>query len=156
MDAFFYIIPVLMMAVIAFWGYRVLRRWLQIRSAWNSGLTAEARCLKTFTTVSESMGEHSRMHTTIHHVYEFKTHDGRAIRFEEEDGPMTTIEGDFVTVHYTDGPNVVATAHAPGQRVKQAATSLGLLAFLGVAFAFCVGFMVMFHQFSTDTSFPTP
>lgn len=156
MDVFFYIIPVLMMAVIAFWGHRVLRRWLQIRSAWNSGLTAEARCLKTFTTVSESMGEHSRVRTTIHHVYEFRTHDSRVVRFEEEDGPMTTVEGDFVTVHYTDGPNVVATAHGPGERVKQAAVSLGLLAFLGVAFAFCIGFMVTFHQFSTDTSFPTP
>jgi hypothetical protein len=155
MDVFFYLIPTAIMAVIAFWAYRVLRRWLQIRSAWNSGLTAEGRCLKVFTTVSESMGEHSRVHTTIHHVYEFKTHDGRPIRFEEEDGPMTTVEGDFVTVYYTDGPNVVATAHEPG-RVKHAASSFGLLAFLGVAFAFCVGFMVTFHQFSTDTSFPTP
>ena len=155
MDAFFYIIPVVIMTVIAFMAYRVLHRWLQIRSAWNSGLTAEARCLKAFTTVSRSTGEHSGVRTTIHHVYEFNTHDGRAIRFEEEDGPMTTVEGDFVTVHYTDGPNVVATAHKPGH-LKQAAASLGLLAFLGVAFAFCVGFMVTFHQFSTDTSFPTP
>ncbi|UUU22407.1 hypothetical protein [Streptomyces sp. DSM 40750] len=156
MDVFFYIIPVIMMTVIAFWGYRVLRRWLQIRSAWNSGLTAEARCLKAFTTVSKSMGEHSSVRSTIHHVYEFKTHDGRAIRFEEEDGPMTTVEGDFVTVHYTDGPKVMATAHGPRERVKQTVASLGILAILGVVFAFCVGFMVTFHQFSTDTSFPTP
>ncbi|WP_371580014.1 DUF3592 domain-containing protein [Streptomyces sp. NBC_01314] len=155
MDAFFYLIPGVIMTVIAFQAYRVLRRWLQIRSAWNSGLTAEARCLKTFTTVSESVGEHSRVRTTIHHVYEFRTHDGQAIRFEEEDGPMTTVEGDFVTVYYTEGPDVVATAHEPG-RVKQAAASLGLLSFLGVAFAFCVFFMVTYHQFSTDTSFPTP
>ncbi|WP_200306388.1 DUF3592 domain-containing protein [Streptomyces adelaidensis] len=155
MDFFLYAIPVVMMTVIAFMGYGVLRRWLRMRSAWNSGLTAEGRCLKTFATVSEGMGEHSRVSTTIHHVYEFNTHDGRAIRFEEEDGPMTTVEGDFVTVHYTDGPNVVATAHEPGQ-VKQAAASLGILAFLGVAFAFCVGFMVMVHQFSNDPTFPTP
>ncbi|MDX2526708.1 DUF3592 domain-containing protein [Streptomyces europaeiscabiei] len=156
MDVFFYLIPVVMMTFIGFMAYRVLIRWLRIRSAWNSGLTAEARCLKAFTTVSEGMGEHSRVRTTIHHVYEFRTHDGQAIRFEEEDGPMTTVEGDFVTVYYTDGPHVVATAHAPGQRVKQAAAGLGLLAFLGVAFAFCVFFMVTFHRFSTDPSFPTP
>ncbi|MER6158395.1 hypothetical protein ABT147_23025 [Streptomyces sp. NPDC001868] len=155
MDVFFYLVPVVMMTFIGFMAYRVLIRWLRIRSAWNSGLTAEGRCLKTFTTVSEGMGEHGRVRTTIHHVYEFKTHDGRAIRFEEEDGPMTTVEGDFVTVHYTDGPNVVATAHAPGQ-VKQAAASLGLLVFLGVVFSFCVFFMVTYHRLSTDPSFPTP
>ncbi|WP_327743896.1 DUF3592 domain-containing protein [Streptomyces europaeiscabiei] len=156
MDVFFYLIPVVMMTIIGFMAYRVLSRWLRIRRAWNSGLTAEARCLKTFTTVSEGVGEHSRVRTTIHHVYEFRTHDGQAVRFEEEDGPMTTVEGDFVTVYYTDGPNVVATAHAPGQRVKQVAAGLGLLAFLGVAFAFCVFFMVTFHQFSTDSSFTMP
>ncbi|WP_149824741.1 DUF3592 domain-containing protein [Streptomyces tailanensis] len=155
MDFLFYLIPTVMIAFIAFWAYRVLRRWLQIRRAWNSGLTAEGRCLKAFTTVSKSMGEHSSVHTAIHHVYEFKTHDGRPVRFEEEDGPMTTIEGDFVTVYYADGPNVVATAHEPG-RLKQAAAGFGILAFLGVAFAFCVGFMVTYQQMVSDTSFPTP
>ncbi|MEE1829597.1 DUF3592 domain-containing protein [Streptomyces sp. SP17KL33] len=156
MDVFFYLIPTVMMAFIGFMAYRVLHRWLRVRRAWSSGLTAEARCLRTFTTVSDSGGEHSRVSTTIHHVYEFTTRDGRSIRFEEEDGPMTTVEGDFVTVHYTDGPNVVATAHAPGERVKHAAAGLGILAFLGVGFAFCVFFMVTYHQFSTDPSFPTP
>ncbi|MDX2549778.1 MULTISPECIES: DUF3592 domain-containing protein [Streptomyces] len=156
MDAFFYLIPVVMMTFIGFMAFRVLSRWLRIRRAWNSGLTAEARCLRTFTTVSRNAGGHSSVHTTIHHVYEFTTRDGRAIRFEEEDGPMTTVEGDFVTVYYTDGPNVIATAHAPGERVKQAAAGLGILAFLGVAFAFCVFFMVTYHQYSTDSSFPTP
>lgn len=155
MDLFLYIIPSIIMAFVAVMAYRVLRRWLQIRSAWNSGLTAEGRCLKAFTTVSKGAGEHSEVHSTIHHVYEFTTHDGRAVRFEEENGPMTTVEGDFVTVYYADGRKVVATAHEPG-RVKQAAASFGLLAFLGVVFAFCVVFMVTFHQLSTDPSFPTP
>ncbi|MGW1670506.1 hypothetical protein [Streptomyces sp. NPDC002324] len=156
MDVFFYLIPVVMMTVIGFMAYRVLSRWLRVRSAWNSGLTAEARCLRTFTTVSRNMGERSSVRTTVHHVYEFTARDGRAVRFEEEDGPMTTVEGDFVTVYYTDGPDVVATAHAPGERVKQAAAGLGILAFLGVAFAFCVFLMVSFHQLSTDAAFPTP
>lgn len=156
MDFAFYLIPTAMMALVAFFAYRVLRRWLRIRAAWNSGLTAEGRCLKAFTTVSKSVGEHSGVHTTIHHVYEFMTQDGRAVRFEEENGPMTTVEGDSVTVYYTDGPDVVATAHAPGQRVRQAAASLGILAFLGVAFVFCVGFMITYHRFATDSSYPTP
>lgn len=156
MDVFFYLIPTVMMAFIGFMAYRLLTRWLRVRKAWSSGLTAEARCLRTFTTVSDSGGGHGRVSTTIHHVYEFTTRDGRPIRFEEEGGPMTTVEGDFVTVHYTDGPNVVATAHAPGERVKHAAAGLGILTFLGVAFAFCVFFMVTYHRFSTDPSFPTP
>lgn len=156
MNAFLYLIPVAIMTAIAFMAYGVLRRWLRIRRAWNSGLTAEARCLKAFTTVSRTTGGHSAVRTTIHHVYEFRAHDGRSVRFEEEDGPMTTVEGDFVTVHYTGGPKVIATAHQPGRRVKEAAAGLGLLAFLGVVFAFCVFFMVTFHQFSTDTSYPTP
>ncbi|MGW0705134.1 hypothetical protein ACWD4G_04015 [Streptomyces sp. NPDC002643] len=156
MDFAFYLIPAVMMAVIAFMAYRITRRWFQIRSAWNSGLTAEGRCLKAFTTVSRGAGHNSAVHSTIHHVYEFKTHDGRAVRFEEEYGPLTTVEGDFVTVYYTDGPHVVATAHAPGQRLKQAAASFGLLAFLSVAFVFCVGFMITYHQFATDPTYPTP
>ncbi|MFF5359260.1 DUF3592 domain-containing protein [Streptomyces scabiei] len=156
MDVFFYLIPVVMMTFIGFMAYRVLIRWLRVRRAWDSGLTAEARCLRTFTSVHRNTGEHSSVRTTVHHVYEFTARDGRAVRFEEEDGPMTTIEGDFVTVYYTDGPEVVATAHAPGERVKQAAAGLGILAFLGVAFAFCVFFMVTYHRFSTDPSFPTP
>ncbi|MCL6738404.1 DUF3592 domain-containing protein [Streptomyces neyagawaensis] len=155
MDMFLYIVPGLIMAVVAFAAYRVLRRWLLIQRAWNSGLTAEGRCLKAFTTVSKAMGKSSAVHTTIHHVYEFTTRDGRPIRFEEEDGPMTTVEGDFVTVYYTEGPSVVATAHQPG-RAKQAAASFGILAFLGVIFVFCVGFMVTFHQMSADAAFPSP
>lgn len=142
------------MGVVLFMAYRVLRRWLQVRSAWNSGLTAEGRCLKVFTTVSEGVGEHSRVRTTLHHVYEFKTRDGRPIRFEEEDGPATTVEGDFVTVYYTDGPEVVATAHEPSP-VKQAAASIGILALLGVMVAFCVGFVIMYHQMSTDDALST-
>ena len=155
MDVFLYTVPVVIMAVVAFMAYRVLRRWLQIRSAWNSGLTAEGRCLKAFTTVSKGTGRSSAVHTTIHHVYEFTTRDGRAIRFEEEDGPMTTVEGDFVTVYYAEGRTVVATAHEPG-RVKHAVAAAGLLAFFAVIFVFCVGFMVTYHRFSNDTSFPTP
>ncbi|MBZ3901006.1 MULTISPECIES: DUF3592 domain-containing protein [Streptomyces] len=156
MDVFFYLIPLVMMAFIGFMAYRVLSSWLRIRRAWNSGLTAEARCLRAFTTVSTGMGDRSSVHTTIHHVYEFTTHDGRPVRFEEEDGPMTTVEGDFVTVHYTAGPDVVATAHGRDQGFKQGAAGVGILTLLGVAFAFCVFFMVTFHQFSTDPSFPTP
>jgi hypothetical protein len=146
MDVVLYAVPGLIMAGAFFMAYRVLRRWLQMRGAWNSGLTAEARCLRAFTT-THGGGHDTSVHTTLHHVYEFITHDGRVIRFEEEDGPGTIIEGDYVTVHYTDGPQVVATAHAPS-RGRHAAATIGILAFLGVIVVFCVGFMVTYAEMS--------
>jgi hypothetical protein len=144
MDIFFYALPSLILAVVLFGAYRVVRRSLQIRSAWNSGLTAEARCLRMFTTTHGGAGDTS-VHTTLHHVYEFTARDGRVVRFEEENGPATTVEGDFVTVHYAEGHEVVATAKAPG-RAKLAASTIAILAFLGVAAVFCVGFMVTYSQ----------
>ncbi|TXS40581.1 DUF3592 domain-containing protein [Streptomyces sp. uw30] len=147
MDVIFYVVPGLIMAVALFMAYRVVRRSLQMRSAWNSGLTAQGRCLRMYTTTHGGSGD-SRVHTTLHHVYEFTTHDGRPIRFEEEDGPGTTVEGDVVTVYYADGPQVVATAHRPSHG-RQAAATVGILVFLGVVVLFCAGFMVTYTEMSS-------
>ncbi|MFD5234171.1 hypothetical protein ACFWJ5_37775 [Streptomyces qaidamensis] len=144
MDVIFYVVPGLIMTLAAFMAYRVVRRWLQIRGAWNSGLTAEGRCLRTCTTVGGGHGDTSAR-TTLHHVYEFIAHDGRVIRFEEDGGPATTVEGDYVTVYYTDGRQVVATAQAPS-RAKQAVGAIGILAFLGVVVVFCAGFVAAYGQ----------
>ncbi|MFI6011378.1 hypothetical protein ACIBAG_21605 [Streptomyces sp. NPDC051243] len=144
MDLMFYVVPGFILAVVLFGAYRVVRRSLQVRSAWNSGLTAEARCLRMFTTTHGGSGDTS-VSTTLHHVYEFTARDGRVVRFEEEDGPATTVEGDIVTVHYTEGRNVVATAKPP-RRARLAASTVFPLAFLGVVAAICVTFMVTFHQ----------
>ncbi|MEV0244209.1 DUF3592 domain-containing protein [Streptomyces sp. NPDC050674] len=149
MDVLFYGIPGLIMAGVLVMAYCVLRRWLQIRSAWDSGLTAQARCLRTYTTTHG--GGDTSVSTTLHHVYEFSAHDGRVIRFEEENGPGTILEGDLVTVYYTDGPQVRATAHAPS-RTKHAAATFGVLAFLGVIVVFCVGFMVVYTEMSSMAS----
>ena len=149
MDVLFYLFPALVIAGALFAAYRVLRRWLQIRSAWNSGLTAEARCLRVYTTTSGGGGE-TRVRTTLHHVYEFTTRDGQVVRFEEEDGPGTTVEGDIVTVHHSAGPEIVATAHAPGN-ARHAAAAFGTLALLGVVVVFCVGFMVTFAEMSSGS-----
>ncbi|MET7452522.1 hypothetical protein ABZT03_11605 [Streptomyces sp. NPDC005574] len=144
MDVIFYLLPGLIMAGALFAAYRVVRRWLQVRGAWNSGLTAEGHCLRTFTTTYGGGGDTS-VRTALHHVYEFTARDGRVVRFEEEDGPATVVEGDYVTVYYTDGRDVVATAHEP-RRGKQAAATFGILAFLGVIVVFCVGFMVQYAE----------
>ena len=151
MDVFFYLVPGLILTVVLLGAYRVTRRSLQIRSAWNSGLTAEGRCLRMFTT-AHGGGHDSSVHTTLHHVYEFTARDGRVVRFEEEDGPATTLEGDFVTVYYKEGDEVVATAKTP-RRAGLAASTIGILAFLGVVAVFCVGFMVTFHQMSDEFGF---
>ncbi|MGW3122012.1 hypothetical protein ACWDBW_33560 [Streptomyces sp. NPDC001107] len=151
MDLFFYLIPSLILALVLFGAYRVLRRSLQIRSAWNSGLTAEGRCLRMFTTTHGGGGD-SSVSTTLHHVYEFTARDGRVVRFEEENGPTTIVEGDFVTVYYAEGDNVVATAKTPRRGVLAAGT-VATLAFLGVVAVFCVGFMITFHTSSDDFGF---
>ncbi|MFD9000540.1 hypothetical protein ACFV0T_06075 [Streptomyces sp. NPDC059582] len=143
MDVMFYVVPGLIMAVTVFAAYRVLRRTVQLRMAWNSGLTAEARCLRAFTTVHGGTND-SSVRTTLHHVYEFTARDGRTVRFEEEDGPATVVEGDYITVHYKEGPReVIATALAP-RKAKQAAATVAMLALLGVVLGFCVAFMVTY------------
>ncbi|MFI5685762.1 hypothetical protein [Streptomyces sp. NPDC051636] len=146
MEAMFYGIPGLIMGLALFVAYRVVRRSLQLRSAWNSGLTAEARCLRTFTT-THGGGNDTSVRTTLHHVYEFTTRDGRSVRFEEENGPATIVEGDIVTVYYTQGREVAATARRPSP-VRNAAGALAMVAFLGVIVVFCVGFMVSYHSMS--------
>jgi len=146
MDVLFYLVPSLILAVVLFGAYRVVRRSLQIRSAWSSGLTAEGRCLRMFTTTRGGSGDTS-VRTTLHHVYEFTARDGQTVRFEEEDGPATILEGDFVTVYYAEGRDVVATAKEP-RRARLAASTGAILAFLGVVAVFCIGFMVTYNQMS--------
>ncbi|PZG94458.1 hypothetical protein C1I97_27705 [Streptomyces sp. NTH33] len=143
MSVLFYVVPGLVLAMALTMAFVTVRRWLRLRRAWRGGLTAEARCLRVFTTTHG--GGESRVRTRMHHVYEFTARDGRRIRFEEEDGPATVLEGDAVTVYCTDGPEVVATAHRPGD-LKHVAGVIGILAFLGVVVVFCVGFMVAFHE----------
>jgi hypothetical protein len=148
MDLMFYAVPSLILAVVLFVAYRVVHRSLQLRSAWNSGLTAEGRCLRMFTTTHGGHNDTS-VRTTLHHVYEFTARDGRTVRFEEEDGPATILEGDFVTIHYAEGDNVVATAKSPSHG-KLAASTVFVLALLGVAVVFCIGFTVTYNQMSNE------
>ncbi|GAA3097191.1 hypothetical protein GCM10010449_20760 [Streptomyces rectiviolaceus] len=136
----FYAVPAVIAAVAITMAVKVVRRSLELRRAWSSGLTAEARCLHRYTTTS-SHGDNGRTTTTLHHVYEFTPSAGHPVRFEEANGSTTTIEGDFVTVHYAADRPEKATAHAPSP-VKDAASTVGQLCFLGLMLAFCVFFMV--------------
>ncbi|MGW3497205.1 hypothetical protein [Streptomyces sp. NPDC001020] len=152
MDIFFYVIPSLIIVGALVVAARVVRRSLQLRSNWNSGLTAEARCLRTYTTTRGDADARAGR-TTLHHVYEFTTRDGRAVRFEETNGQGTTVEGDIVTVHYTAGRPERATAHAPAPG-KAFVGMAGILMLLVVVVAFCVAFMASYSEvFAGDDPF---
>jgi hypothetical protein len=144
MDAFFYLIPVQIMAVAMIGAYLVVRRWLRTRSAWRSGLTAEARCLRVYPMAHG--GGDTRVRTSLRHVYEFRARDGRIVRFEEEGGPGTTLEGDIVTVHYAEGPHVVATAR-PGSGGHGCAASV-MVVFTGMIVLVCLFVMLTFAAMS--------
>lgn len=114
MEAFFYIVPSVMIVGAMFGAFGVVRRSRRVTRAWGGGLTAEARCLRSYATTSGGGGDTS-VHTTLHHVYEFTTREGRTVRFEEANGPGTTIEGDIVPVHYAADRPEEATAKAPAR-----------------------------------------
>ncbi|WP_367322841.1 DUF3592 domain-containing protein [Streptomyces sp. HUAS ZL42] len=141
MEAIFFIVPMLMIALASFAAILVIRRSRRISRAWSSGLTAQARCLRTYTTTSGGGGDRS-VHTTMHHVYEFVTYDGRPVRFEERGGPGTTLEGDIVTVHYAADRPEQATAKPPAPGKLAAGTGC-VLAFLGMLILFALGFILV-------------
>ncbi|MFF6998151.1 DUF3592 domain-containing protein [Streptomyces sp. NPDC008313] len=146
MEFFFYAVPAFIAAVVVAMAVKVVRRFWELRRAWSSGLTAEARCLRTFTTTSGGHGD-GHATTTLHHVYEFTSPAGPPVRFEEENGPATTVEGDFVTVHYPADRPHRATAHAPSP-ARSAASMIALLLFFGVVLAFCVFFVLTANDMS--------
>ncbi|WP_405996494.1 DUF3592 domain-containing protein [Streptomyces sp. NBC_00986] len=143
MEALFYVAPVLMIVLVLFGAGAVIRRSRRVNSAWSSGLTAEGRCLRTYTTTSG--GGDTMVSTSLHHVYEFTTREGRIVRFEERGGPGTTLVGDIVTVYYAADHPEQATAHAPS-RGKLAAGAGCALVFFGVIVAFCVVFIIVAHK----------
>ncbi|WP_405840419.1 DUF3592 domain-containing protein [Streptomyces sp. NBC_01518] len=143
MEALFYVAPILIIVLVLCGAVAVIRRSRRVNSAWSSGLTAEGRCLRTYTTTSG--GGDTMVSTSLHHVYEFTTREGRTVRFEERNGPGTTLEGDIVTVYYAADHPEQATAHAPA-RGKLAAGAGCALVFFGVIVAFCVLFILVAHK----------
>ncbi len=141
-QALFYVVPTLMIGGAVFLLARISSRSREVGAAWSGGFTAEARCLRTYQTFDAAGGGHGR--TTLHHVYEFTTREGPSVRFTESGGPVTTVEGDVVIVHYTAERPERATAHAPAPG-RLAAGQGCAYAFLGVFIAFCLVFMAVAH-----------
>lgn len=144
MDAMFYVVPSLIAAVALCAAYGVVRRTVEMRLAWRSGLTAEARCLRAYTSANRD-SDGRTTGSTWHHVYEYTAADGRTVRFEEQNGPATILEGDFVQVHYTAARPQRATAFRPDSG-KSEAKALFTLAFLGAVVAFCVAFVSSYRS----------
>ncbi|MEV1020761.1 DUF3592 domain-containing protein [Streptomyces sp. NPDC050264] len=132
MDLIFYLVPVFIAGVALCAAGAVVRRSLRLRAAWRGGLTAQARCLRAYT--SRSGGEHPT--TTHHHVYEFTARGGRTVRIDEAGGPATTVQGDMVVVHYTADHPEHATARTPRPWGNLAGTAV-MLVLLGLVVAFC-------------------
>ncbi|WP_129308976.1 DUF3592 domain-containing protein [Streptomyces sp. L2] len=149
MELIFYVLPIFMIVGMVAMATVMLRRSQQIGRAWENGLTAQGRCLRTYTTTSG--GGSTSVSTSLHHVYEFTTLDGRPVRFDEAHGPATVVEGDLVTVHYLPDHPEQATAHAPA-RGKLAASTGCVVAFFGVGIAFCLGFMAVVHIVFAESS----
>lgn len=150
MELFFYAVPAIMITLFGGAAFLLIRRARRISRTWRHGLTAEARCLRSYATTRGGGGDRS-VHTTLHHVYEFTTREGRTVRFDEEDGPSTIVEGDFVTVRYLPECPERATARPPARGRLAAGTVFGL-AFLGVAITFCVGFIAVAHMMFTESA----
>ncbi|WP_317443545.1 DUF3592 domain-containing protein [Streptomyces collinus] len=147
-ELFFYLAPTLMIAGVGWFAFRLVHRARRISRTWQHGLTAEARCLRMYTTTSGGGGDTS-VHTSVHRVYEYTTREGAQVRFEEVGGPATVLEGDFVTVRYLPEQPRLATA-IPPSRGRLATESGCLLAFLGVIIVFCLGFMVVAHSMFSE------
>ncbi|MET9143228.1 DUF3592 domain-containing protein [Streptomyces sp. NPDC004042] len=139
METLFYVVPGLMACGALCALVMVTRRAGEIRRAWRDGPTAEARCLRVH--LASGGGQTS---AASHHVYEFSTPEGRVVRFTERGGPLTTVEGDIVTVRYPAGRPERATAHAPASG-RLLAEQGCLCAFLGVFAAVCLAFMGVAH-----------
>ncbi|MEV5491156.1 DUF3592 domain-containing protein [Streptomyces bobili] len=148
MEALFNVVPVLLIALAVYAAVVLLRRSRQVSAAWSRGDTVQARCVRSYTTTSG--GGDSTVRTTLHHVYEFTARDGHVIRFDEEGGPSTTVEGDLVTVHYLPERPQQATAKAPARGRLAASTGAAML-FLAVFIGFAVFLMIAWNS---DSSMP--
>ncbi|MFD8723658.1 DUF3592 domain-containing protein [Streptomyces sp. NPDC059629] len=142
MEAVFYILPGIFVVVGVFGVVKTLRRSSRISRTWRHGRTAEARCLRSYTTTSG--GGETPVTTTLRHVYEFRTAEGRVVRFNEASGSSTVIEGDFVTVYYLPEDPSGATARPPAQGKLAAGTGC-IVAFFVVFTLFALGFMGVAH-----------
>ncbi|MFG2134198.1 DUF3592 domain-containing protein [Streptomyces sp. NPDC048751] len=129
MDAIFNIVMPLMIALLVWGGFALVRRTRERRAAWESGLTARARVVRAWATTQMVNNVARRVQW---HEYDYTTGDGLAVRFKESGGPRDRAAGDEVLVYYVANDPEKATASAPQPGKDTAGTVFGLF-FIGAA-----------------------
>ncbi|MEU7043171.1 DUF3592 domain-containing protein [Streptomyces varsoviensis] len=136
-------IPALM-ACLALYGIgRVAERRRRLTTLWRTGLTAQGRCLRAYATSRGGDGGPA----VLHHVYEYRTRDGRPVRFEETGSPASVMAGDTLTVRYLPDQPEQATALQPDNSgmLRAAAASMAVLtALLAVIVCFLAVYVAVF------------
>jgi hypothetical protein len=126
-DALFHISMAGLLGLMVLTAVALVRRTRQRRSAWESGLTAQARVVRAWATAQVVDNVARRVQW---HEYDFTTHDGRAVRFKEAGGPGERGTGDVVRVYYAphEPDKATATEPEPGRAMAGTAVWLVLLA----------------------------
>ncbi len=114
----------LLIAFFVWAGYALVRRSRQRRAAWESGVTAQARVVRVWTTTRTVNNVPQRVQW---HEYDYTTGDGLAVRFKESGGPRDRAVGDEVLVHYAPEEPQNATASEPQPGKDMAGTVFGLI-----------------------------
>ncbi|WP_199551673.1 DUF3592 domain-containing protein [Streptomyces sp. N35] len=125
MDFVFHILFPLLIVVMLWGGYALVRRTRQRRRAWQSGLSARARVVRAYVRVQTINDVPRRIQ---YHEYDF-TADGRAVRFTEAGGPPSRAVGDETLVYYTseDPESATASEPAPGRDMAGAVIGLAVI-----------------------------
>ncbi|MBO1334267.1 hypothetical protein [Streptomyces sp. VRA16 Mangrove soil] len=108
-DLVFHIGFPLLIVLLVWAAYAIVRRTRERRAAWESGLTAQARVVAAYVRVQMVNNVARRIQW---HEYDF-TVDGRAVRFKESGGPASRAVGDETLVHYAAADPEKATASPP-------------------------------------------
>lgn len=143
MDALFNISMAGLLGFMVFTAVALVRRTRQRRSAWESGLTAQARVVRAWATAQVVNNVARRVQW---HEYDFTAHDGRAVRFKEAGGPAERGTGDVVRVYYAPQEPERATATEP-QPGKDTAGMVVWLLVLGACAVFLVREWITLSRF---------
>jgi hypothetical protein len=140
MDFVFHILFPLLIVLMIWAGWAIVRRAKERRAAWESGLTARARVVRAFVRVQMVNNVARRIQ---YHEYDFTTADGRAVRFEEAGGSPSRGMGDETLVYYTRDQPEGATASEPVPGRDMAGTVLGV-GILGVGVVILISVMIKY------------
>ncbi|WP_018544911.1 hypothetical protein [Streptomyces sp. LaPpAH-108] len=140
---FFDLCMALILVVMAVTAVGLVRRARQRRAAWASGLTAQARVVRAWTTARVVDNVPQRVQW---HEYDFTTGDGRAVRFKESGGPRDRAKDDMVVIHYAAHEPDKATAGTPRPGAELTGTVVWLLLLTTAA-----GYVI--HEWATLSHF---